>query len=54
MRVPEEVIVYLLTHVRRDLHTLTAILDELDRNSLERQRQITLPLVKDILKALEE
>ncbi len=54
MRVPEEVIGYLLTHVRRDLHTLGAILDELDKNSLERQRQITVPLVKDILKALEE
>jgi DnaA-homolog protein len=54
MRVPEEVISYLLTHVRRDLPTLTAILDELDKNSLERQRQITLPLLKDTLKALEE
>lgn len=50
MRVAEEVIVYLLTHVRRDLHTLTAILDELDRSSLERQRQVTLPLLKDILR----
>jgi len=50
MRVPEEVIRYLLTHARRDLPTLTAILDEVDKNSLERQRQITLPLVKEILK----
>ena len=54
MRVPEEVIGYLLTHVRRDLHTLSAILDEIDKHSLERQRQVTLPLVKDILKALDE
>ena len=54
MRVPEEVIGYLLTHVRRDLPTLTAILDEMDKNSLERQRQITLPLVKDILKTPQE
>jgi DnaA family protein len=52
MRVPEEVIRYLLTHVRRDLPTLTAIFDELDRNSLESQRLITLPLVRDTLKAL--
>ena len=50
MHVPEEVIRYLLTHARRDLPTLTAILDEVDKNSLERQRQITLPLVKEILK----
>ena len=35
MHVPEEVIRYLLTHVRRDLPTLLAILDELDRASLE-------------------
>lgn len=54
MRVPEEVIGYLLTHVRRDLPTLVAILDALDRASLERQRQITLPLVRETLKALEE
>lgn len=50
MRVPEEVIGYLLTHMRRDLRTLGAILDELDRASLEMQRQITLPLVKEALK----
>ena len=54
MRVPEEVIGYLLTHVRRDLPTLASILDELDRASLERQRQITLPLVRETLKAPEE
>jgi DnaA family protein len=53
MRVPEEVIGYLLTHVRRDLSTLGAILDELDRASLEKQRQITLPLVRDVLKDIE-
>jgi DnaA family protein len=54
MRIPEEIIGYLLTHVRRDLPTLAAILDELDRASLERQRQITLPLVRETLKALGE
>ena len=54
MRLPEEIIGYLLTHVRRDLPTLAAILDALDKNSLERQRQITLPLLKDTLKTLEE
>jgi len=49
MRVPAEVIGYLLTHVRRDLPTLTAILDRLDRVSLEQKRQITLPLVRELL-----
>ena len=54
MRMPDEVIGYLLTHVRRDLPTLTTILDEIDKHSLERQRQITLPLVRQILKTPEE
>jgi len=54
MRVPDEVISYLLTHVRRDLPTLLAILDEVDRASLEKQHPITLPLVKAALKELEE
>jgi len=53
MRVPEDVIRYLLTHVRRDLPTLAAILDELDRVSLELKRPVTLPLVKEALKDLE-
>ncbi len=54
MRVPEEVIRYLLTHVRRDLPTLVAILDQLDRASLERKRPVTLPLVREALKDMEE
>jgi len=54
MRVPEEVISYLLTHVRRDLPTLAAILDELDRVSLELKRSVTLPLVREALKDMEE
>lgn len=51
MRLADEVVWYLLTHVRRDLPSLGAILDELDRLSLERQRHITLPLVREALKA---
>ena len=54
MRVPEDVIQYLLTHVRRDLPTLAAILDELDRLSLELKRPATLPLVKEALKDMEK
>lgn len=53
MRVPDEVISYLLTHVRRDLPTLVAVLDELDRMSLELKRPVTLPLVRDALKEME-
>lgn len=54
LRVPEEVIGYLLTHARRDLPTLAAILEELDRVSLERKRPVTLPLVREALKDMEE
>lgn len=54
MRLAEEVIGYLLTHVRRDLTTLGAILDELDRASLELKRPVTLPLVRETLKDMEQ
>jgi DnaA family protein len=53
MRVPDDVVGYLLTHVRRDLPTLLAILDELDRMSLELKRPVTLPLVREALKEME-
>lgn len=54
MRLNDEVIAYLLTHARRDLPTLTGILDRLDRVSLEQKRQITLPLVREILNFPEQ
>lgn len=53
LRIADEVIWYLLNHVRRDLPSLLAIIDELDRRSLERQRPITLPLVRDSLRGLD-
>jgi len=46
----EEVVVFLLTRMRRDLRSLTAVLDRLDRYSLETKRAITLPLVREALK----
>ncbi len=53
LRITDEVLWYLLNHVRRDLPSLFAILDELDRKSLERQRPITLPLVRESLRGLD-
>ena len=50
MRLPEEVISFLLTRMRRDLRSLTAVLDQLDRFSLETKRPVTLPLVREALK----
>jgi DnaA-homolog protein len=49
IELPEEVTRYLLSHVARDLPTLIAMLDALDKLSLERQRPITVPLVREVL-----
>lgn len=48
-RVDESLLQYLLTHGRRDLPSLMAVLDHLDRATLERQRPATLPLLKEAL-----
>jgi DnaA family protein len=50
MQVPEEVVSWLMTRMRRDLPSLTAVLDRIDQASLEMQRPITLPLVREALK----
>lgn len=49
MRLDDSLIDYLLRHGRRDLPTLLAVLDALDRASLEQQRPVTLPLLREIL-----
>jgi DnaA family protein len=49
LRLPEEVLAYLLSHLPRDLASLNAVLDALDRYSLASQRALTLPLVKEAL-----
>ena len=54
MRLADEVVWYLLTHVRRDMPSLAAIIEHLDRTSLERQRHLTLPLVRLALQELEQ
>ena len=43
------VIPYLLTHYKRDMQSLSAILDALDRYSLETKRPITMPLLRELL-----
>lgn len=48
---PDGVADYLLRHVRRDLPSLLATLDALDRHSLEVKRPITLPLLRDLLQS---
>jgi len=45
----EDVAAYLLTHARRDMRSLVAALDTLDRYSLETGRPITVPLLKSAM-----
>jgi DnaA family protein len=49
LRLSDEVVWYLLHHLPRDLASLNAVLDRIDRHSLARQRPVTLPLVRDAL-----
>ena len=49
LRIADDAVAYLLTHVRRDLPTLIAILAHLDEYSLSRQRPLTLPLMREAL-----
>ena len=43
------VLPYLITHFHRDMRSLSAMLDALDKYSLETQRPITLPLLRQLL-----
>ncbi len=47
----DDVPAYLLTHFRRDMPSLMALLDALDRFSLEQKRAVTLPLLRAMLAA---
>jgi DnaA family protein len=47
--IPEEVSAYLLNHARRDMGSLIAALDSIDRYSLETGRPVTVPLLKAAL-----
>jgi chromosomal replication initiator protein len=46
---PDDVIAYLLIHVRRDLHSLTAAFEALVREALASGRKITLRLARETL-----
>lgn len=45
----DEVMDYMLRHFSRDLGSLMALLDELDRYALQTQRAITIPLLRAML-----
>jgi DnaA family protein len=55
MKVDTGLIHYLLSRGRRDLPSLMAVLDSLERATLEQQRPATLPLLKEVMQLqLEE
>lgn len=49
LRLPDEVIGYLLAHGRRDMGSLVATLAALDRYSLAAKRPVTVPLLREWL-----
>lgn len=49
LRLSDEVIDYLLRHGRRELPCLLHVLGELEHAALERQRPITLPLLRELM-----
>jgi len=48
-RLSHEVSDYLLRHARRDMPSLLALLDALDRHSLETKRAVSVPLLRKLL-----
>ncbi|MDB5855637.1 MAG: DnaA regulatory inactivator Hda [Herminiimonas sp.] len=48
------VLPYLITHFRRDMRSLSAMLDALDAYSLETKRPITVPLLRNLLQLGED
>jgi DnaA family protein len=53
MRLPREVVIYLLHRLPRDLATQFAVLEAIDRYSLALKRPVTLPLVRAALAGLD-
>ena len=53
LRLAPEIVAYVLTHCSRDMGTQIAVLDALDRYSLEHKRPVTLPLLRVALKDVE-
>ena len=49
LTISASVLPYLLSHFKRDMRSLSTMLDALDQYSLETQRPVTLPLLRDLL-----
>ena len=53
LKLAPEITAYLLTHCGRDMGTQVAVLDALDRYSLEQKRPVTVPLLREALRSLD-
>src|SRR5262245_38411844 len=53
MKLPRDAVDHLLARLPRDLGTQFAVLDAVDRYSLALKRPVTLPLVREALRALD-
>ena len=51
--VSEDIIEYLLTRMERSFHSAKKIAEEIDRVALAERRQVTIPLAKSVLAALD-
>lgn len=54
LRLPDALTDYVLARHARDLGSLMALLERLDRYALEQERALTIPLLKEMLQAPEE
>ena len=52
MPLSEEVLAYLLSRLPRDLASLNAVLEALDRYSLAAKRPVTVPLVREAMEQI--
>ncbi len=52
--ISDEIIAYLFARYRRDMPSLMALLERLDRRSLGARRRLTVPFVRQILESLDE
>lgn len=49
-----KVISYLITHMNRSFEDIRLIVDAVDKLSLAKKNKITIPIVKDVMKAMEK
>ena len=54
LKLPDEVLSYLLSRHARDMGSLVALVEALDRYSLQTRRAVTLPLLREALRHPED